>query len=147
MGKSKSLPTLILYLKDKDKYGVWTDKLDKALYRVTMGLPSKTSDGYSYTQYCQSLQHLRAEVGFAPELHDWILYKLIEKSPKKTKKATTSDSKFQGFTDDTFKFLSDLAENNTATWFKENRARFKSEVDGPLPVSYTHLTLPTKRIV
>ena len=132
LGKSKSLPSLILYLRDNKKFGIWTDKLDKALYRVTMGLPSKSCDGYSYLQYCQSLQHLRDEVGFEPELHDWILYKLIEKTPKKSKKAKAQDSKFQGFSDDTFKFLEDLENNNTDTWFKENKVRFTNEVDKPL---------------
>ena len=48
------------------------------------------------------------------------------------------------FDEATFKFLRQLSRNNNREWFTANKARYEASVRGPAPVSYTHLTLPTK---
>ncbi|PHR90085.1 MAG: hypothetical protein COA78_35440 [Blastopirellula sp.] len=132
-GGGRSLPTAILYLRDKDHYAVWTSKLERALYSVVSGMPAKNSTGFSYIQYNYRLRRLRNLTGFPPELHDWILFKVNRSNAKPTKGINEENSgSFSGFTADTFKFMSELVSNNNQTWFQANQPRFSSEVDKPL---------------
>lgn len=128
-GGGRSFPTAVLYLRDKEKYAVWTANLEKALYSVVPGLPAKFRTGFSYLQFCKGVHQLRKKEPFPPEMHDFVLFKLIRQVPK-TKDKPTGD--FTGFTEDTFKFMGELIQNNTQEWFDSNRDRFKESVDQPL---------------
>jgi len=132
-GGGRSLPTAILYLRDKERFAVWTSNLERALYSIVSGLPAKIRTGFSYLQYCERLQRLRKLTGFAPELHDWILFKVLTSKFTSLKTAVKKSSgEFAGFTPDTFGFMSDLAANNNQSWFQSNKDRFRNSVDLPL---------------
>ncbi|MCH7727553.1 MAG: DUF2461 family protein [Planctomycetes bacterium] len=72
-------------------------------------------------------------MGFPPELHDWVLFKVLtSKTPETGTEDEKSSGAFPGFTLDAFRFLADLMENNNQTWFQANRDRFRKSVDQPL---------------
>lgn len=127
-GGGRSFPTTILYLRDGEKYAIWTPALEKALSSFSGGMPAKIQSGFSYLQYCRRVQELRKRFGFPPEMHDWVLFRMITKAPS----STAPKGDFKGFTSDTFKFMEDLASNNSQEWFDANRQRFKDSVDKPL---------------
>jgi uncharacterized protein (DUF2461 family) len=128
-GGGRSFPTAILYLRDKQKYAVWTSNLEKALYSVIPGLPAKFRTGFSYLQYCKGVHQLRRKVPFPPEMHDFVLFKLITRTPSN---ADALPGDFAGFTLDAFTFMDELVKNNNQAWFDTNRQRFKESVDKPL---------------
>ncbi|WP_158264973.1 DUF2461 family protein [Blastopirellula marina] len=133
MGGGRSLPTAILYLRDKEKFAVWMSSLENALYSVVNGLPAKIRTGFSYLQYCERLQRLRKSLGFPPELHDWILFKLMTKEPTGGEKlGSTTTGQFAGFSSDAFQFLADLSDNNNTDWFQTNKERFQQVLEQPL---------------
>lgn len=132
-GGGRSLPTTILYLRNKDQYAVWTSNLERALYSVVTGLPVKIQTGFSYLRYCDRMRYLRKVAGFPPELHDWVLFKVVTAKPTSNGDPTTSSTgRFGGFTQDAFQFMSDLVLNNNQPWFDANRHRFRDHVDQPL---------------
>jgi len=132
-GSGRALPTAILYLRDKERFAVWTTNLERALYTVVNGLPAKITTGFSYLQYCDRLRRLRKLTGFPPELHDWVLFKVFtaEATADEETDGVLSGS-FAGFTADTFQFMGELVANNNQTWFDVNRQRFREQVDRPL---------------
>jgi hypothetical protein len=83
-GSGRSLPTAILYLRDQTRYAVWTTNLEKALYSVAQGLPAKVRTGFSYLQYCSGVQSLRKKVEFPPEMHDFVLFRLMKQGDAET---------------------------------------------------------------
>lgn len=132
-GGGRSFPTAILYLRDKEKYAVWTLNLELALYAVVTGLPAKIRTGFSYLRYCDRVRHLRKLAGFAPELHDWVLSTVFTaQAPSNAQVGAVGSGSFTGFAIDTFQFMVDLVANNNQTWFAANEHRFRTQVDQPL---------------
>ena len=129
-GGGRIFPTAILYLKNSEKYAVWTNFLENALYRVIRGLPGKYKTGFSYLQYCKGVQQLRKKGGFPPQMHDAVLSRI--KTKPEPGAGSTSEGAFRGFTHDAFQFMQELAENNSQQWFDNHRIRFKESVDQPL---------------
>ena len=127
-GSGRSFPTAVLYLKEPDKYAVWTTTLERALYTLIPGLPSKTRTGFGYLQYCRGVQQIRQRYELPAPAHDLVLSKLTEGKPSDT----TVVGEFAGFVNDTFVFMRDLEANNSTNWFQANKKRFRKVVDLPL---------------
>ncbi len=128
-GAGRGFPSAILYLKEKEKYAVWGRKFESVLWSVLPGLASNHKTGFAYMQYCDGVQQLRRRLGFAPEMHDFVLFKLMEKSPPRSK---SGEGEFKGFGEDAFRFLQELEKNNNESWFEANRSRYKDSLDKPL---------------
>lgn len=124
-GSGRSFPTAILHLRDPEKYSVWTTNLERALFTSIPGLPAKFNTGFSYLQYCKGINQLRKRVNFASEMHDFVLFLLMDKT------IIPPESVFLGFPSDGFAFLEELEKNNSTVWFEENRQRFQDSVREP----------------
>lgn len=133
-GAGRSLPTAILYLRDNQRYAVWTANLEKALYSVVSGLPAKLRTGFGYLQYCQSVHQLRTKTGFPPEMHDWVLFRLLKRKPTES-----PAGQFPGFEEDAFQFFVDLRQNKSEWWFDEHRSRYRKSVDQPMRALFKDL--------
>lgn len=131
-GSGRSLPTAILYLRDPDKYQVLTGGLYRGYARVhPKPIRNPRKSGERYLQYSQALNELRNTYGFAPQATDALLAMAthVAESPEPY---GAKPSGFQGFSDETFKFLAQLALNNNDSWFDANRQRFEIHVREPL---------------
>jgi uncharacterized protein (DUF2461 family) len=129
-GAGRSFPTAILYLRDPERYAVWTDWLDRALHR-TLGVAEHERSGAGYLAYCADVHGFMREHDVPASLHDkavWVLDQAHSSSGHEDGEATA----FIGFTDDTFSFMADLRANNRDDWFEQNRSRFRDAVDKPL---------------
>ena len=129
-----SLPTLILYLRDPQKYSIWLDPMVKGFNRLT-GASISRETGTNYLRYCQAVKKLREQHNLHPQEMDVILVLagrdaaavLIEET-----ELAVVPNNFTGFVTDTFTFLADLQENNDKEWLDKNRERYRSHVREPL---------------
>lgn len=126
-------PSVILYLRDPESFAPWTKALERAMYKVQSGLPSRIADSKSYLEYCAAVEGLRREHGFPAELKDWVL-SAIQREGSVGGGGTGPDQtegEFQGLSEDTFRFLEELSRNNSEEWFGKNEPWFRKVVHEP----------------
>lgn len=141
-GAGRSLPTAILYVRDPERYFVWTKTLEKALYTIANGGAAKRRSGFAYLQYCAGLRRVREKAPFPPQLHDMILWRLSETEGPGGGEGGgdgVGEGQFPGFSLETFSFMRELVDNNSKTWFEANKPRFRKHVDKPLRALVTDL--------
>jgi MoxR-like ATPase len=73
-GAGSSLPSVLTYLRDPDRYAVWITATINGLARVTgHGSGSKSGGRKSYLEFCEQVRAFRDQYGVAPQEVDAIL--------------------------------------------------------------------------
>lgn len=126
-----SLPTLILYLRNPDRYNVWLGVMVDGVNRLDGPIPSST-DADAYFRYNEAVNELRQLYDWQPQETDVILWEAARHSEAPEQGTQAAAGAFQGFRRDTFTFLEELEQNNSAEWFDANRDRYKSVLREPL---------------
>jgi len=100
-GAGISLPTIILYLRDPQRYNVWLPVMEQGLREASGFQPGPPRKASSYRAYNEAVLAFRERYGLEPQETDWILW-AVAREPE------VSLQLFSGFTDDTFQFLQEL---------------------------------------
>jgi MoxR-like ATPase len=72
-GAGRSLPSMLLYLRDRDRYTVLTTATAKGLRTLTGQDFDGANDRDGYVAFCEVATRVRHELGLAPQEVDWIL--------------------------------------------------------------------------
>lgn len=73
-GAGSSLPSVLMYLRDPDRYAVWITATINGLRQLTGDVsPSKSGGQKSYLQFCEQVRRFREKYGLAPQEVDAIL--------------------------------------------------------------------------
>jgi len=73
-GAGSSLPSVLMYLRDPDRYAVWITATINGLRQLTGDVsPSKSGGQESYLQFCEQVRRFREKYGLAPQEVDAIL--------------------------------------------------------------------------
>ena len=130
-GAGTSLPTAVLYLRDREQYGIWLPVMSKALQIATGFEPGKWRRARSYRRYNVALNQFRERYQVPPHGVDDLLWWIATKVGIGNRK-----SPFTGFSEDTFRFLRELAANNSSEWMHRdedaNEKRYQRVLREPL---------------
>jgi uncharacterized protein (DUF2461 family) len=130
-GAGVSLPTAILYLRDPDTYNIWLPVMSRGLEAVIGFEPGKMRTARGYRHYNAAANDFRAQYNLAPQETDIVLWIIALAVGSKEESFS-----FSGFTEDTFRFLQDLAANNTEEWMAQDdgaqKRRYRNVLREPL---------------
>lgn len=129
-GAGVSLPTAVLYLRDPEKYNIWLPVMSKGLQMAAGFQPGRWRTASGYRHFNAAAVTFRQRHGLAPQALDLILWKIAgdgEQPP---------GPGFPGFSEETFRFLAELAANNNTEWMRRdgsaNLARYRRVLREPL---------------
>jgi len=133
-GAGKSLPTIVLYLRDPERFSPWVGVLHRAVEDLAGSKMRTERTGAAYMAFNEAVQRLRGEHSVTPEemdlfLYDWMQEKKESGSQEETKQSAQG---FNGFSPDAFRFFNDLSQNDTREWMDANRDRYVDEIREPL---------------
>jgi hypothetical protein len=127
-GAGSSLPSMMLYLRDPDRFGVCLNATMRGLAEA-MGCPPFRADSRaSYERFCETLREWRERYGVAPQEVDAILTAVWRDSRDSRRAASAT----KVFGDAPMQFLTDLAAHNDGAWMAENRDRYERELRQPV---------------
>jgi uncharacterized protein (DUF2461 family) len=128
-GAGVSLPTVLLYLRDPQQYNIWLPVMSKGLKAATDFEPGRWRTAGAYRDYNETLNEFREKHQLLPQSVDVVLWHAA-------RFAEPEGDGFEGFTEDTFAFLQELAANNSAEWMHkdsdENELRYRRVLREPL---------------
>jgi len=128
-GAGRSYPTMLMYLRDPDRYAVWMSSTDRGLSALSeYERASRHSGVEGYDTFCEAARRFRTAFDLAPQELDAVLSNVPRVDAPKA--AATPDA--PTISRDAFAFLGDLVANNTQSWMQENRQRYKGELRRPL---------------
>ncbi len=129
-GAGVSLPTAILYLREPERYNIWLPVMSKGLKIVTGFEPGRWRTSRAYRRYNRVLNELREQHDLPPQAPDVILWQIARSAEP------DGTEVFPGFTEETFRFLEELATNNSAEWMHRdgdaNEQRYRRVLREPL---------------
>ena len=126
-GAGSSLPSMLLYLRDPDRFGICINATMRGL-AVTQGTaPFRADSRAAYEEFCQALRQWREEYQVAPQEADAVLAELW----REARGERQSTSQTVVFGDGPLRFLGDLRDNNNAAWMEANRDRYQTELRQP----------------
>lgn len=131
-GSGRSFPSMLLYLRDPQRFAIWFKRLDVGL-RLVSGYPghARSAGLPAYLEYCNHSKTVRETLGIEPEEMDAFL-SAMEGAAKSQKTQEKIESETPTITVEAFQFLNDLRENNDKDWFDENRKRYEEHLRDPL---------------
>jgi 5-methylcytosine-specific restriction enzyme B len=126
------LPAAVLHLKDPHRFHAW-DEVARQGYAVL-------ADGGDFAAPAVERYHLFNEaIGRLRDLHRLhpleapaVLAAVAPGRDDSTRRRSRNDALFGGFCADTFRFLADLAGNNSRAWMNTQRDRYRFAVREPL---------------
>jgi len=121
------LPTALLHLRDPQRFPLFNDRVRARLALLDDSLAYTASPLELYQLACAASQWLREQFTLHPLETPAFLEGLAT-----TEDAPALTGQFDGFSPDTFRFLQDLARNNSAAWMEHQRARYRFAVHTPL---------------
>jgi 5-methylcytosine-specific restriction protein B len=131
-GAGTSLPTALLYLKDPNRFNIWLPIMSKGLSLATGFEAGEWRTGDGYRKFNGELKELRNRFDLPPQALDVVLWNFA----KEGEGGPDSGITFNGFTPDTFEFLTELKENNSTEWMKKdddaNKERYQRVLREPL---------------
>ena len=77
-GAGVSLPSIVLYLKDPETFGISIGVMIRALKELAYDVPKKTTTAQEYGQYLTALHAFRTAHDLEPVMMDYVLWKLME---------------------------------------------------------------------
>jgi len=131
-GAGMSLPTMLLYLRSPDAFGIRMGILDRGLRRLFPNVRLPREPGKSYDVFNALSQRFRRQYDLAPQAMDVVLT-LAAKWEKPVEVGDT------GFSDATFKYLQDLRDNNNTEWMRQHRDEYARFVRDPLESLTGHI--------
>jgi uncharacterized protein (DUF2461 family) len=126
-GAGSSLPSMLLYLRDPERFGVCINATMRGLAEALASAPFKADSRASYERFCESLREWRDRYGIAPQEADAVLTDLWRESRVERQRHSTAT----GFGDAPFQFLADLATHNNGEWMQANQQRYRDELRQP----------------
>ncbi len=123
-GAGSSLPSMLLYLRDPDRFGVCINATTRGLAAATRRSPFHADGRGEYERFCQSLAEWRTRYGVAPQEADAVLTALWRDARGERTKSRTITPLGQA----PLRFLADL---NNGTWMQANQDRYCTELRQP----------------
>lgn len=124
-GSGRSYPSILLYLRNQERFAVWVDATEKGLRLLTDYAGRMRKDGRdAYLEFCAHCARLREIYNLAPQEVDAILSDVAQRARSKPKPDTW-------LVPDSFAFLADLRDHNDGDWFEENRERYRASLRTP----------------
>lgn len=77
-GAGVSLPSIVLYLKDPETYGIAIGVMLRALKELGYDMPTKITTAQEYRRYLTALHSFRKAHDLDPSMMDYVLWKLME---------------------------------------------------------------------
>lgn len=128
LGGGPWLPAAILHLKDPRTYPLWNDDARQGLARLDDGYDPHAAPLHAYPLFVEGCDELRRRFRLHPlEVPDVLQAANIP--PDDTQR---TDTPFEGFCSDTFRFLRELHTNNEREWMEQHRERYQYAVREPL---------------
>lgn len=124
-GAGPSLPSMLLYLRDPERFGVCINATMRGLAAAVGHAPFRADSRAGYEEFCEELRQWRSAYGVAPQEVDAVLTALWRQVPK----PPSPDAAVFG--DRPLRFLADLRENNNGDWMEANKARYHNELRQP----------------
>lgn len=141
-----SLPTLILYLRDPSRYNIWVQPMAQGLEKMT-GVVAGRETGTAYRRYNDAVNQVRQRYNLQPQELDVILLLAgREEAAEPPAPPPPPAGNFAGFAPDTFAFLAELRDNNTAEWMEQNRGRYQQVLREPLRALFLDLAPTIARL-
>ena len=125
-GAGSSLPSMLLYLRDPERFGVCLNATMRGLRVATNCPPFRPESRAEYERFCEVLRQWRARYGVAPQEVDAVLTALWRDNRGKG-----GDGDADIFGDRPMQFLSDLSAHNHGAWMQANRERYQNELRKP----------------
>jgi len=138
-GAGTSLPTALLYLRAPEDHSIWLPVMSEGLKLATGFVPGRWRTAEGYRHYNTMLNAFRARYQVPPQSLDVILWKVAR--TEKGYLVRDADplvvyGGFSGFAEDTFRFLQELAANNSEEWMHRdgdaNELRYRQVLREPL---------------
>ena len=126
-GAGPSLPSMLLYLRDPERFGICINATMRGLAAAQGRAPFRADGRPSYEEFCQALRQWREEYQVAPQESDAVLTAVW----RRTQEQQQSAAQAVVFGDGPLRFLADLRENNNGTWMKAHRDRYQNELRQP----------------
>lgn len=126
-GAGSSLPSMLLYLRDPEMFGVCINATMRGLAAALDCQPFKADTRADYERFCAALRDWRVRNGVAPQEADAVLTALW----RETRAERREESPGPSFGDAPMRFLADLADNNNSAWMAANRDRYRDELRVP----------------
>lgn len=127
-GSGRSYPATLLYLRDPERFAVWTRSLETGLAALTDHVSGQgSSELDAYLAFCAKAKELRERFDIAPEEIDAILARAARFVSQKPAPEPTPT-----ITRGAIDFLADLSEHNDKNWLNENRERYESQLRDPV---------------
>ena len=129
-GAGRSLPTMLLYLRDPQRYFLWFNAVDRGFAALTRQpeIPrSRGLDGYHH--FCERVGRFAQEHRLAPPEIDGVL--ALAARVARTEGADTPLGRKARLGREAFEFMGELQQNNHGTWMNENKARYKADLAEP----------------
>ncbi|MCP4308973.1 MAG: DUF2461 family protein, partial [bacterium] len=131
-GSGQSYPTVLMYLRDPERFAIWFDMLDRGLAAISDYGTSSRSDGADgYLSFCAAARRLASEHDLRPQELDAVL---SASSKAEVARRVIDRQRLEAptITRAAFEFLQDLSDNNNKDWFDDNRARYEHGLRDPL---------------
>lgn len=81
-GARQGYATMLLYLKDPERFAIWLPALDKGLGAVTDYAPTSELTAAAYRRYLRAVEDLRVELGLPPQAVDHVLSRAKDLEPR-----------------------------------------------------------------
>ncbi|MGY1691125.1 DUF2461 family protein [Geodermatophilus sp. SYSU D01105] len=126
-GAGSSLPSMLLYLRDPDQFGVCINATMRGLAAAMRCPPFHADSRAEYERFCRSLNEWRTRHDVAPQEADAVLTALW----REARQARADTGATTTFGQAPLAFLADLANHNDGAWMQANRDRYRTELRQP----------------
>ena len=113
-GAGSSLPSMLLYLRDPDRFGVCLNATMRGLAEAMGCPPFKADSRASYERFCETLREWRERYSVAPQEVDAVLTAVWRDTRGERQAASATEV----FGDAPMQFLADLAAHNNGEWMQ-----------------------------
>jgi MoxR-like ATPase/uncharacterized protein (DUF2461 family) len=126
-GAGSSLPSMLLYLRDPERFGICINATMRGLAAALGPAPFRADSRASYEEFCRALRQWRDRYGIAPQEADAVLTDLW----RETRGERLSAAQAVVFGDRPLRFLAEIRANNSGAWMEANRGRYQTELRQP----------------
>ncbi len=126
-GAGSSLPSMLLYLRDPDRFGVCINATMRGLAAAMRCPPFRADARAQYERFCHSLIEWRTRYDIAPQEADAVLTALW----RNARGERTGSDTITPFGQAPLMFLADLAANNNGAWMQAHQDRYRTELRQP----------------
>lgn len=125
-------PAAVLHLRDPLRFAPYTQAHRDAQANLDDGVDLGDDPAERYRLFNALCEHLRKTHSLHPLLVPTLLAPLSPSAPQSGKDSPESAVHFAGFGPDTFRFLTELTQNNNRVWMQRQHDRYRFMVREPL---------------